>query len=177
MSGAARAAAEPEAASPPPPVDHELLRAVEQLQIREADLMDEHDFDAWLALWDEAALYWVPCNSDAVDPDKHVSVIYERLPQIRERVLRMKGRFYHSQSPRSHLLRVVSNVRILAQSETEVAVTAKFVLGECRLNRQSAWLGRSTYKLLRHGEDFRIREKKVVFINNDTPMGNLTFLI
>jgi benzoate/toluate 1,2-dioxygenase beta subunit len=177
VSSTARAAATAGVETATAPVDFELLRAVEQFLIREADYMDDHDYDAWLALWDEAAVYWVPCNSDEVDPNRHVSIINERLPQIKERILRMKGRHYHSQSPKSRLMRVISNVRILRHDKAEVAVSMKFVLGECRLNRQNIWLGRSTYTLLRNGEDFRIREKKVVFINNDTPMINLTFLI
>jgi len=33
----------------------------------EADLMDEHRFDEWLALWSSELLYWVPCNDDDID--------------------------------------------------------------------------------------------------------------
>ena len=50
MSGAVRAAATANIDTAAAPVDFELLRAVEQFLIREADYMDDHDYDAWLAL-------------------------------------------------------------------------------------------------------------------------------
>ncbi len=33
---------------------------VEQFLYREARYADEHDYDAWEALWTDDALYWVP---------------------------------------------------------------------------------------------------------------------
>src|SRR5712692_5476267 len=50
---------------------------VESFLYREARLMDEHAYDEWLALWTDDALYWVPCNEDDIDPERHVSIVYE----------------------------------------------------------------------------------------------------
>ncbi len=49
--------------------------AVEQFLYREARLADEQRLDDWLALWDEDALYWVPCNQDDIDPTRQLSII------------------------------------------------------------------------------------------------------
>ena len=51
------------------PVDR---HKVESFLYREARLMDEHAYDEWLALWTDDALYWVPCNEDDIDPERHV---------------------------------------------------------------------------------------------------------
>ena len=155
----------------------ELLRAVEELLFDEAELMDSHQYDRWMELWDEQALYWVPCNEDEIDPSRRVSLIYERREQIEDRLFRLKGRHAHAQRPKSRLMRVISNVRILEHDAQQVKVSSNFALGEMRLDRQTVWMGRSFHTLLRGADGFKIREKKVVLLNNNSPMGNLTFLI
>ena len=155
----------------------ELLRAVEDYLYREADLMDRHAYDAWIGLWDKDASYWAPCNDEDIDPTKQVSLIYENYAGLLDRVFRLKGRHAHAQSPRSRLVRIVSNVRIERADETEVVVASRFVVAEVRLDRQSETFGRSTHTLLRDGDSFRMRAKKVFLINNDTAMPNLTYLI
>jgi len=51
------------------------------------------------------------------------------------------------------------------------------VLGEVRLDRQTVWIGKVRHRLVREGDGFRIREKWVYLIGNDTPMSNLTFIV
>ena len=155
----------------------ELLRAVQEFLFDEAELMDSHQYDRWMELWDEQALYWVPCNDDEIDPSRRVSLIYERREQIEDRLFRLKGRHAHAQRPKSRLMRVISNVRILEHDAQQVKVSSNFALGEMRLDRQTVWMGRSFHTLLRGAGGFKIREKKVVLLNNNSPMGNLTFLI
>ncbi len=155
----------------------ELRRAVEEFLYLEAELMDSHQYDRWLELWDEEALYWVPCNADQIDPERQVSLIYEHRDQIEDRLFRLKGRHAHAQRPKSRLMRVVSNIRILAHDAHQVKVSSHFVLGEVRLDRQTVWIGRSLHTLVNRAGGFRMREKKVELLNNDSPMGNLTFLI
>ena len=64
---------------------------IENFLYREARLMDEHAYDEWLALWAEDALYWVPSNDDDMDPSQQVAIIYDHLPQLRDRIERLKG--------------------------------------------------------------------------------------
>jgi hypothetical protein len=40
------------------------LRQIEQFLYREARYADEHDYDAWEALWTDDASYWVPAGGD-----------------------------------------------------------------------------------------------------------------
>ena len=46
------------------------LREVELFLFREAELADQNEYTAWSALWTEQLTYWVPCNSDALEPAK-----------------------------------------------------------------------------------------------------------
>lgn len=155
----------------------ELEREVERFLLHEADLMDGHRYQEWLELWDEDALYWVPSNEEEVDPDREVSIIYDKRAQLEDRIFRMMGKHFHSQSPRSRLLRLVANIAIVEADGESVLATSRFVLGEIRGSRADSLFGRSTHKLVRRSGRWKIAMKKIFLLNNDAPMRNVTFLL
>jgi 3-phenylpropionate/cinnamic acid dioxygenase small subunit len=161
----------------PSEADVSPVEKASQFLYHEAALMDAHRFDDWLSLWHPDGLYWVPCNTEDLEPNKSISLIYESRRQLDDRVYRLKGRHAHAQSPRSRLLRVVSNVTIESVSEDGLIVHSNFVLGEVRSDRQENLFGRCRHVLTCDEGAMLIREKKVFLLNNDTPMNNLTFLI
>ena len=151
-------------------------RAVERFLYHEARLMDAHRLDEWLALWDEDATYWVPCNADDIDPLRNVSVIYDRRGQLRNRIQRIKETLWlKEQAPR--LQRIVGNVEIESASGEATVVASGFILAELHHHRQTLWAGRTIHHLIAQGESFRIKYKKVILLNNDEPLPNLLFLI
>jgi 3-phenylpropionate/cinnamic acid dioxygenase small subunit len=163
----------PSAAQP----DMNPFAEVTQFLFHEAELMDTHKFDEWLALWCEESCYWVPCNTEELDPAKSVSLIYENRDQLEDRVFRLKGRHAHAQSPRSRLMRAVSNIVIESASTEHLVVRSTFVLGEVRNDRQETLFGRSRHSLVYQSGSLHIREKKVFLLNNNVTMNNVTFLI
>jgi 3-phenylpropionate/cinnamic acid dioxygenase small subunit len=156
---------------------YELLKAVEQFLYLEAKYMDLNEYDEWLSLWDTECLYWVPCNADDIDPHRAVSLIFDKRSQLEERLFRLKGRHAFAQQPRSRLQRVVSNVVVEGATFESVSASSSFVLGELRNNTETVWFGRCLYKLNRTFTGLQIREKKVLLLNNDAPLPNITFLI
>jgi len=152
--------------------------AIEGFLFREARLMDNHRYDEWLALWaDEGQVtYWVPCNEDDPDPKTNVSVIYDTRTQLRNRITRLHETLWlREQAPR--LRRVVSNIEIEDETADQVTVSSNFILAELHHGAQYLWAGTSVHRLVLAGDDFRIRSKKVVLINNNEPLPNLMFLI
>jgi len=150
--------------------------SIESFLYREARLMDAHAYDEWLALWDEDATYWVPCNADDIDPAQNVSIIYDRRGQIRARVQRLKETSWlREQAPR--LKRVVSNIEIEPSGDNELLVSSAFILAELRHHSQYLWAGSTTHKLVPNGDSFKIKSKKVLLLNNNEPLPNLMFLI
>jgi 3-phenylpropionate/cinnamic acid dioxygenase small subunit len=170
---------QPLAVPSPQPLDLAQVRLeVEEFIYREADLADGHYFDEWFSLWTEDALYWVPANQDDIDPQKHVSIVYDDLDKIDTRLARLKGRRAHAQQPRSRLARVISNIRVApGDSAGEVVATANFVLGEVRRGRQETWLGRVRYVLRRVDGRIKMAQKKVMLLGNDIPLSNMAFII
>jgi len=150
---------------------------IERFLFYEARLMDEHRYDEWLALWSDPALYWVPSNSDEIDPRREVSLIYDDHVRLQLRVSRLKSGFAHAQEPKSRMRRLISNVEVDETGDGEVIANSNFMLAELRRGRQDLFAGRSTHRLRPHNGSFKMVSKKVLLINNDEPIDNLTFLI
>jgi 3-phenylpropionate/cinnamic acid dioxygenase small subunit len=154
-------------------VDHEQVR---QFLYYEAQLMDEHRYDEWLALWAEGALYWVPSNRDEIDPKREISLVYDDAVRLKLRIARLKSGFAHAQEPKSRMRRLISNV-VIEEAEGEVVASSNFLLAELRRGKQDLFAGRTTHRLRPHDGGFKMTSKKVLLVNNDEPIDNLTFLI
>lgn len=165
-------------ANPANLADWRALREVEMFLYREAELADTHRYQEWFSLWTQQLLYWVPCNADDIDPGRKISFIYDDRDKLEERLYRLGTKHAHSQQPKSRLVRTVSNVLFEDYNPaTGGSVMSRFVCGEARGNEQTLWMGRARHTLVREGGRLLMKEKKVFLLNNDMPMGNLTFII
>jgi 3-phenylpropionate/cinnamic acid dioxygenase small subunit len=153
------------------------LREIEQFVYREARYADEHDYDAWEALWTDDALYWVPAGGDLAEPAGQMSVIYDNRNRITTRLNQLRTGRRYAQSPPSGLRRVVSNIEVLGHDGSEVTVGANFVLAESRERGVQTWAGRVTYRLRRVDGELRLAGKQVLLVNRDQPLPTLAFLI
>jgi 3-phenylpropionate/cinnamic acid dioxygenase small subunit len=150
---------------------------IESFLYREARLMDEHQYDAWLSLWTDDALYWVPSNRDEIDPMREMSLIYVDRRGLEERIVMLKSGDQWSQEPKSRLRRIVSNVEFEEGAEGEVTVYSNFDVTEFRRGRQEIYAGRTIHKLRPAGDSFKIAFKKLLLVRNDDFLHNLTFLM
>jgi 3-phenylpropionate/cinnamic acid dioxygenase small subunit len=150
---------------------------VEQFLYHEAQLMDEHRYDEWLALWTEDALYWAPTGRDEIDPAREISLIYDDWVRLQVRIARLKSGFAHAQEPKSRMRRVVSNIVVEEAENGEVVVCSNFLLTELRRGKQDLFAGRTIHRLRPSDGGFKLVSKKVLLVNNDEPIDNLTFLI
>jgi len=150
---------------------------VEQFIYYEADLMDEHRYDEWLALWTDDALYWVPSGRDDIDPKREISLIYDDRVRLQVRITRLKSGFAHAQEPKSRMRRVVSNIVTQEAENGDIVVFSNFLLTELRRGKQDTFAGRTIHRLRPDNGSFRLASKKVLLVNNDEHIDNLTFLI
>lgn len=101
----------------------------------EAALLDARRLEEWLELFAPDGLLWVPGRAGDVDPDCHVSIVYDHLPQLRARVTRLLSGKETAQDPPSRTLRAVTNLRALEEAPDpggEVTVESVQVLYETR---------------------------------------------
>ncbi|WP_051215327.1 aromatic-ring-hydroxylating dioxygenase subunit beta [Granulicoccus phenolivorans] len=171
---------------PVPVEDHPIpardLRDYEQFIYREARYADEHDYDAWEALWTDDALYWVPVAVSHQSPRTKVSVMYDNRNRIRTRLTQLRTGKRYAQAPASNLRRVVSNIEIEGTVESEsghvdTVLGANFILFESKEGRNEIWGGRVTYQVRDvHGE-LKLVRKTVNLANQAEALPNMGFLI
>jgi benzoate/toluate 1,2-dioxygenase subunit beta len=150
-------------------------RAIEQFLYREARYMDAHAYDDWYGLWAQDAIYWLPCNLDDYDPATHVSLVYESYEGLKDRIDRLKSGQAWAQDPKSRLSRVVSNIEIAFGDL--ITVHSTFNITASRNGRLEILAGRTEHQLREMPNGLRIVFKKVLLVDNDEVMSNLTFLI
>src|SRR5258706_8097093 len=137
-------------------VDLQLQREVEQFIYREARLQDEHQYDAWEALWADDGVYWIPANGDDIDPETQMSIIYDNRSRIGLRIKQFHTGKRHTQTPRSRLRRIVSNVEIIGLADEQLSVASNAMIFESNLRADTIWATRNEYILRRAGESFRM---------------------
>ena len=155
------------------------LREAELFLFHEAELADRNAYPAWMALWTQALTYWVPCNSDELEPTRKIAIIYDDRPKLEERIYRLGTKFAHSQQPKSRLSRSVSNI-VLGDDYDPASggsVGSRFVLAEVRNDEQRLWAGRTRHVLVREDGKLRMREKVVYLLANDIALSNMTFIL
>jgi 3-phenylpropionate/cinnamic acid dioxygenase small subunit len=151
---------------------------IEWFLYHEADLMDGHQYDDWLALWTDDCLYWVPSNLDDYDPSRHVSILYDDRTRLEDRITQLKSSSRWSQEPKSRMCRLISNIEVEEGQDGEITVNSRFILIELRRGEQDTFAARQVHKLRSDGNgSFKIAFKKVMLVNNDEVIGNLTFLL
>jgi len=154
-----------------------LRERVESFVFQEARLLDERAFTAWLALFASDATYWIPCGHDATDPMQEVSIVYDRQPQMRERVWRLESGLAYAQEPSSRTAHLLGNVEIALEDDGGVTARSSFLMTEFRRERQLVHAGRCLHRLQSTEDGFLIVLKKVDLINNDGHLGNLSVLL
>lgn len=155
----------------------ELRDQVGSFLVLESELMDQHRYEEWLGLWSPDGTYWVPCNDDDYDPARHVSIIYDDHGRLAERCFRLASDAAHAQDPPSRMCRIVGNEQVSRGPDGTVRVRATMILVEVRSGEKNVYGARLEYTLQPEEESFKIRHKKVILLDNDEPLGNLTFLL
>lgn len=151
------------------PVDS---REIEKFLYREAMYLDRGLYDEWLDLFAEDGLYWVPAAPEQEDPYNHVSLYFEDkiLRQMRVRRLRHDQAF-SLQSP-VRASRILGNVLVEDCDEATGAcrVRSTFHLLELQFGEQQTYGGSYTHDLVRAGDSYEIKMKRVDLINCDAPL-------
>lgn len=157
--------------------DRALIFEVTQFIYREARLQDNHEYDAWEALWTDDGIYWIPANGEGTDPENEMSIVYDNRSRIALRIKQFHTGKRFSQTPLSRLRRIVSNVEILEQDDIEIRVTANAMVFESHTRGDTIWASRNEYTLRREGDGLRMVQKKVILVNNETALYSMAFLI
>jgi 3-phenylpropionate/cinnamic acid dioxygenase small subunit len=127
----------------------ELLREVEQFLYREARLLDERRFQAWLDLFTADVRYWMPVRStryprrsraiailnparyeeEELGKESDLAIFDETKETLCRRVARLDTGMAWAEDPPSRTRHIVSNVEVEpADTEAEIHVFSNFVV-------------------------------------------------
>jgi len=155
------------------------IRDIEQLLYREASLLDRPDLDRWIELYTDDGTYWMPAIEDQADPLNHISLFYDDrvMMEVRRRNFvhpRAASKDYKVRS--SH---IISNIQVTEMDEAsgDCTVTSNFHCFMYYRERLTPWAGRYTHQLVRQGDDYLIRHKRVDLINCDAALNTIIVYI
>ncbi len=163
----------------------------EDFLYEEARLIDEGQFEEWLDLFTEDGIYWLPIKADAA-PNEHLSLIFDDTLRREERVYRLGQTKFPAQSPPSQTQHVISNVQVRGGTNEdpasgEVTVYSSQIIYEIRgvtaddrqlgLGDQRTFAGRAEHRLRRENSVWKISLKRLVLLNRNLPIPNMTFLM
>jgi benzoate/toluate 1,2-dioxygenase beta subunit len=144
---------------------------------REARLLDERRFDAWLALYVPECLYWVP-GTPGGDPRREIAVAFDDRRQLEGRVYRLGTGYAWSQIPPSRTARLVSNVEAFATARAgERMVRSTFLLAEHRAGETRTLAGSYAHRLVERDGAWRIAVKQVNLLECDRSLRNPSIIL
>lgn len=148
----------------------------EQLLYREAALLDEDDWDEWLGLYTEDALFWMPAWRDedtpANDPHSELSLIYyDGRRGLEDRVFRARSGQSVASRPRPRCMHTISNVRLIESSSGTAEIASNFTvfLYDVRADRTHHFFGRYRHTLRYVAGTWRIAGKQILLLNDTIP--------
>ncbi len=145
----------------------DLQKEMESFLYLEAHLLDQEDFEAWLDLFTDDAVYWMP-TTETRDVDQEKSplmgewhLIEDDKYFLRKRYERLQTRLAHAEQPRSRTRRFVTNVLIKENDNNHtLLVLSNFVIYQSRLDREEYYyVGRREDSMVRQGDSWKIGKR------------------
>jgi 3-phenylpropionate/cinnamic acid dioxygenase small subunit len=143
---------------------------------QEARHLDKHEWDAWVAMYREDAVYWLPAWRDeyetTTDPQTEVSLIYHNTRLgLEERIARIESRKSITALPLPRTLHQISSMELRAVSPTHIETEATFAVHvyDPRTAKEHTRFGRYEHVISREQDTWRIAKKKIILINDKVP--------
>jgi len=169
------------------PVGGSDLQAVMQFLHREAMLLDDKNWAAWLALYTDDCFYWVPSTMGQRDPVNTISLFAENRMMMEMRIIRVTHARAWSQEFPTRTSHVVGNVMIDPDNGVEtdggtnpradLVVRSSLHVLEFRKEDQRMFGGTVRHWLRRDGVDWKIALKRIDLINCDAPMETIQLFL
>jgi 3-phenylpropionate/cinnamic acid dioxygenase small subunit len=165
-----------------------LMREIEDFFHKEADLLDEREYDQWLDLLTEDVVYWMPMRKNVSYADRgkditaedDVAWFHDDKETLTKRVRQIQTGLHWADEPISRVSHVITNIRltdpISALDEGMQATTkCRFIVYRNRLESETDFLvGRREDTLTRvHGE-LKIARRKIILDQSVLLAKNLT---
>lgn len=154
-------------------IDREALAC--ELVALEARLLDEQDWNSWLSLYEKDAQFWVPMWTDenhlATDPMRELSFIYlHGRSFLEERVYRLTSGRSVASNPLPRTVHLVAGSMAMAiPGDVDTMRVKSAWSSHIYLHKEAqlvTYAGRYEHELAWTDGAFRIRQKKIILIND-----------
>lgn len=153
---------------------------IEDFLYLEAAFLDEWKLDEWVALFDEDAVYEVPTTGalDTANSAHELFLIADDYARLHHRVRRLQKPGAHSEWPRSHTSRSISNVRVVERDGNELLVRSVFVTYRSKNDVVDCYFGHHFHKLRFSADGFRIAAKRTMLdLSSLRPHGRVSIIV
>jgi benzoate/toluate 1,2-dioxygenase subunit beta len=148
------------------------LETVTQFLYSEARLLDDKDWDNWLAFYAPDVEFWMPAWDDddklTEDPQREISLVwYGHKGGLEDRVFRIRTERSSATSlPEPRTSHNINNVEILEQAGGVMTLRFNWVTFSYRYKTTDTYFGTSFYTLDSTGPQPLIKRKKVILKND-----------
>lgn len=138
---------------------------------KEARLLDDREWDAWLTCYAKDVTYWMPAWDDddqvTTDPQSQISLIYyPNREGLEDRVFRIKTERSGASTPEPRTSHNVTNVEVLEVRGEEIDVRYNFHTLNHRYKVTDQFFGTMFITLREVDEHLLISRKKIVLKND-----------
>ncbi|WP_236792259.1 3-phenylpropionate/cinnamic acid dioxygenase subunit beta [Amycolatopsis sp. GM8] len=143
---------------------------VEEFYTDEAALLDSHSYDQWLALFTDDTHYFMPIRrtmsrrelSREFTKPGEMAFFDDDKQILSGRVAKLATGTAWAEDPPSRTRHLVTNVRIIEDTGTELTAETNFLLYRTRLkSEEDQWIGRREDVLRRTDDGFRIARRYI----------------
>jgi benzoate/toluate 1,2-dioxygenase beta subunit len=134
---------------------------------REARLLDDREFDAWLEYYSEDAEYWMPAWTDddtlTTNPQAEISLIYyDNRKGLEDRVYRLNTERSSASTPQARTSHFIANVEVMGRREDTIDLRYNWHTLSHRYQQTQQFFG-TTFVTLGMGSTApKILKKKIV---------------
>ena len=145
---------------------------------REARLLDQLNYDDWLAMYAPECVYWVPSTPNAGDPRREIAIMFDDRRRLEDRIYRMRTGFAWSQAPASRTVRLVSNVEVFSTGRDDARMLrSNFLISEFWGDETRQLAGWAGHRVLRGDGGWKIQAKQVNLIECDQSIRNPSIIL
>ena len=143
----------------------DLQREVEQFLYRQSELLDTKQWQAWIALFADDGVYWMPADPAHTHWDGVPSIFAEDKNLMNVRMKRVLHPDAWSQRPLWGTNHVVSNIIIESYDSGEIVVRSRFHMMELRRDDVRHFAGAYRHLLKKTADGYRIKLQRVDMTN------------
>lgn len=145
---------------------------------REARLLDQLNYEDWLALYTTQCIYWVPSTPNAGDPRREIAVMFDDRRRLEDRIYRLRTGFAWSQAPASRTVRLITNVEVFATAREDVRMLrSNFLISEFWGDETRVLAGWAGHRVVREGDAWKIQAKQVNLLECDQSIRNPSIIL